>query len=420
MTGGGPTGCAPAMGRCEILSIGTEMLAGDRQDTNSVWLRKELRDLAVRVVRVTQVGDDLADLEAAVKESLSRAELVVTTGGLGPTEDDLTLAAVSRSAGRERVLSEEVRRVLEDRASRAGRSVTDSALRQAMVPAGSRLLSNTRGTAPGIVMETAGSLLVVLPGVPDEMKGIYRDHLAAELRSRFGPCPLERGSLLIGGRWESEVDDAVAGSCEAAGVDRTILASAGIVELHLTGEAPAVRQAVEEIRRDLVADVISTTGATLPEVVVEAARARHGVLSVAESCTGGRVAALLTGTPGASEVFSRGYVVYGDEAKIELLGVDREILRRHGAVSRATAEAMLGGLMDRSRCRWGLAVTGIAGPGGGSRSKPVGTVWLATGGPAGARVTRRSFPGSRNRIQEAASRVGLDLLRRVVLQEEPA
>jgi hypothetical protein len=139
-----------------------------------------------------------------------------------------------------------------------------------------------------IVRETGGSLRVVLPGVPDEMKGIYRDHLASELRARFGPCVLERGFLLIGGRWESEVDDAVAGPCEAAGVDRTILASAGMVELHLTGEAPAVRQAIEEIRLSLGDDVISTTGKTLPETVVEAARERQGRLSVAESCTGGR------------------------------------------------------------------------------------------------------------------------------------
>jgi nicotinamide-nucleotide amidase len=408
------------MARCEILAIGTEMLSGDRQDTNSVWLRRELRELALQVVRVTQVGDDLADIVAALQEALSRAELVVATGGLGPTEDDCTLAAVARAAGREQVLSREIHRGLEERASRAGRIVTESALRQAMVPARSRVYPNARGTAPGLAVETAGKLLVVLPGVPDEMKGIYREQVAADLRARFDPCGLSRGSLLIAGRWESEVDDAVAGPCEAAGVDRTILASAGIVELHLTGSEPAVRQAVEAIRRDLGADVISSTGASLPEVVVEAARERRGALSVAESCTGGRVAALLTGVPGASEVFGRGYVVYSDDAKVELLGVDRELLRRHGAVSRPSVEAMLAGLMERSRCRWGLAVTGIAGPGGGSPSKPVGTVWLAAGGPAGARVIRRSFPGSRPRVQEAAARIGLDLLRRVILQEEPA
>jgi nicotinamide-nucleotide amidase len=281
-------------------------------------------------------------------------------------------------------------------------------------------MANARGTAPGILMEIAGCLLVVLPGVPDEMQGIYRAHLAAELRARFGPYPLARGRLLIAGRWESEVDERVAGPCRSAAVERTILASAGLVELQLTGAEPRLRQAMSEIRRSFGEDVVASGGETLPEVVVEAARQRRGTLSVAESCTGGRLAALITEVPGASEVFERGYVVYADDAKIDLLGVDGSLLRRHGAVSREAAEAMLRGLLERSGCRWGVAVTGIAGPGGGHPDKPVGTVWLAAGGAGGTWVVCRSFPGSRPRVQEAAACSGLDLLRRAILRERPA
>jgi nicotinamide-nucleotide amidase len=406
--------------RCELIIIGTEMTAGEREDSNSVWLRRELRRLAVRISRVTLVGDELPDLEAALAGALARADLILTTGGLGPTQDDRTLEAVSRACRLPRRLSEEIRRRLEDHAHAAGRRLSRRALEQARLPEGSRLLPNQRGTAPGVMLEVGNTLLAVLPGVPDEMEGIYRDHLESELKRRFGRFPLARACVRIGGRWESEVDDRVEGLCARAGVGRTVLASAGVVEVHLIGPAQATGQTVGEIRALFGEDVISTAGESLAEVILSEARRRNGCVAVAESCTGGRIAAALTAVPGASEVFRRGYVVYADEAKSDLLGVPPGTLAGHGAVSSETAIAMVRGLLERSGCRWGVAVTGIAGPGGGGPGKPVGTVWLATAGPAGTQTARRRVRGGRDRVQAVAAGAALDLLRRTILRETPA
>ncbi len=404
---------------CEILIIGSELTAGVAVDTNSAWLRGQLRELDVAVRRIHLLPDDEEVIAAVAAEALDRAPLVLATGGLGPTEDDRTLAALARATGRPLVRSGEVQGWLEALARQVGRRLTPALLRQADLPEGSRPLANRRGSAPGVWVEQGSSLLVALPGVPGEMRGLYREHLAPALRGRFGAARRHLALLRVGGRWEAQVDETVADACAAAGVDRTILAGSGTVALHLSGPRPAVEGAVEEIRGLLGQDLISAAGETLEEVVLREARARGGTLAVAESCTGGRIAARLTSVPGASAAFREGVVAYADDAKLTRLHVPEEVLARHGAVSEETARAMVQGLMTGGGATWGLAVTGIAGPEGGSPDKPVGTVWMACRGPAGEQARHLVLGGGRERVQETAAGAGLDLLRRAILGGGP-
>jgi nicotinamide-nucleotide amidase len=295
------------------------------------------------------------------------------------------------------------------------RELSEALLRQVRLPVGARPLRNRRGTAPGLLLESGKSLLVALPGVPDEMRGLWQDEVFPELATRFPVAGKTRRRVVVGGLRESEVDGMAAPVCLRRGVDCTILAGGGVVELHLEGHGEAVISALHELRILLAHDLISCDGSSLEETVLAAARSRGGHLAVAESCTGGRVAARLTAVPGASDVFLGSLVVYSDDLKRGLLDVPDMVLRRHGAASQEAARAMVEGLRRRTGCRWGVAVTGIAGPQGSGRGKPVGSVWFAAAGPAGVVSRRRRFPGGRHRVQDEAAGMALDLLRRTVL-----
>ncbi len=404
----------------ELLAVGSELTEGLRQDTNTLWLRRELRELHVRVARVTSLPDQVGVIAAEIGAACSRSSLLIVTGGLGPTTDDRTLEALAQGLGRRRRVHPRARAWLQEALPGRRQEMSPALLRQVRLPVGARPLRNRRGTAPGLLLETGGNLLVALPGVPDEMRGLWRDEVFPELATRLPAAARTRSRVVVGGLRESEVDGRAAPVCLRLGVDFTILAGGGVVELHLEGQGEAVAAALPELRILLADDLVSCNGASLEETVLAAARCRAGHLAVAESCTGGRVAARLTSVPGASDVFLGSLVVYSDDLKRGLLGVPDTVLRRHGAVSQETARAMVEGLRQRTGCRWGVAITGIAGPRGSRRGKPVGSVWFAAAGPAGVVSLRRRFPGGRKRVQDVAAGVALDLLRRVVLSEGPA
>lgn len=399
----------------ELLAVGSELTVGLRQDTNTLWLRRELQALHVRVVRVTSLPDQVRVIADEIGAACSRSSLVILTGGLGPTEDDRTLEALAAGLGRRRRVHPQARAWLEAALPGRRRDVGQALLRQVRLPVGARPLRNRRGTAPGLLLETGRSLLVALPGVPDEMRGLWRDEVLPELATRLPAAARTRRRMVVGGLRESEVDGRVAPVCLRLGVELTILAGGGVVELHLEGEEKAMGSALQELRILLADDLVSSTGASLEETVLAAARSRGGDLAVAESCTGGRVAARLTSVPGASDVFLGSLVVYSDDMKRRFLGVPEAVLRQHGAVSGQTARAMVEGLRRRTGCRWGVAVTGIAGPHGSRRGKPVGSVWFAAAGPEGVVSSRCRLPGGRERVQDDAAGMALDLLRRSVL-----
>ena len=401
--------------RCELIAIGTELTVGFRTDSNTVWLRRRLADLAIDVARIHIVPDDEKEVRDVFREGLARAGLILATGGLGPTEDDRTMAALCAALGRpvRRHAATEAR--LRERAAQLRRPLSAEVAQMAHIPEGAEVLPNERGAAPGILVEEGDAWIVVLPGVPDEMKGIVDAHLLSRLEARFGRRAAARRTVRLGGMWESDADRRAAPLCARHGVDLTTLAQAGEVELHVAGPAGAVESACSALAAEFGDDMVSVDDRSLEEVALDEVRRRGGTLAVAESCTGGRVAARLTSVPGSSAVFVRGYVTYADEAKVDLLAVPAELLRREGAVSEAAVRAMVAGLTRDDGRRWGLAVSGIAGPSGGSREKPVGTVWFAAGGPGAVRCRRVLLSGGRARIQEQAAGIALDQLRRALL-----
>jgi len=401
--------------RAEVLAVGTELTAGLRMDTNSTWLRRQMRRLDLHVTMVTSLPDDLADLSAAMMAAARRSDLVLVTGGLGPTEDDRTLQALADAAGCRRRVHPRVRRWLEEGRKHPGHPLHPSLQRQARLPVGSTPLRNRRGTAPAVLMKISRGLVVALPGVPDEMKGLWEDQVEPELRRHFPPCRATRVVITVGGRRESEVDELAAPLCRKEGLELTTLAGGGVVELHLDGPAAAVDRAANDICSLLGRDIISRQGDSLEQAVLAAARGQGGTVGVAESCTGGQVAGMLSSVPGASDVFLGGVVAYADALKHRLLGVPRSVLRRQGAVSEVTVKAMAEGVRRVTGCTWAVAVSGIAGPGGGTRARPVGTVWFATAGPEGVVACKRRLPGGRRRVQRLATGVALDLLRRDIL-----
>ncbi|MFQ5720649.1 MAG: CinA family nicotinamide mononucleotide deamidase-related protein, partial [Acidobacteriota bacterium] len=398
--------------RCELIAIGTELTSGPRQDTNSVWLRREMMPLALDVGRVLAIPDDPAEIEAALREARSRADLVICTGGLGPTDDDRTLEVVCALLGRPAVVDEETARRLRVAAARRGRTVTPEIDRMAHVPAGATVLTNDRGAAPGLLIEDDGSWLVMLPGVPDEMRGLFAAELLPRLEARFGTDPTAHRLVRLVGVWESDADRVATPLCEEAGAALSTLALDGEVELHVGGLADAVDGVVRRLEREFGDRVVSVSGQGLAAVVLDAARRRHGTVAVAESCTGGRVAARLTAVPGSSDVFRGGVVAYANDVKSACLGVSPDVIRAAGAVSREVVEAMGDGVRCRFGCDHGVAISGVAGPGGGTPEQPVGTVWLAAVGPTGISTRRVTLSGGRERVQNRAAALALgDLLR---------
>ncbi len=411
--------------RAEIIAVGSEMLGPDKIDTNSLFITERLNGAGVDVVAKGVVGDDRALLADAMRAALSRADLVVVTGGLGPTADDVTREAVADVLG---VPLDEDRGTLdrlEKRFASRGMRMPATNRKQAQVPRGATLVDNPNGTAPGLLAERAGPTMLVLPGPPREMKPM----LEAFVRERLGRTGrgVYRRVLKTTGRPESRIDEIAHPVYEPwAGLDppirTTVLAVPGQIELHLTLQAddPEVaRAALDEATAELAAvlgpALFSTDGRRLEEVVGGVLRERRLTIATAESCTGGLLCSRLTDVPGSSDYVERGVVCYSNRAKVEMLGVREELIRDHGAVSEPVGLAMALGIRDRAGVSIGVGITGIAGPGGGTPAKRVGTVVVAIAWDGGERVITSWFPGDRDQVKFHASQAALDMVRRYLI-----
>ena len=407
----------------EILSTGDELLTGQIVDTNSAWLMDRLWDLGVMVRRKTLVGDDRQDLIAALRETTSRADVVVMSGGLGPTEDDLTAECVAAALGV--ALEEDAASLAAIRArfESLGRVMTPNNAKQARFPRGAAILPNRWGTAPGFAVRLGQAELVCLPGVPAEYKGLCEEAVLPRIATRAGgEAPAARIVKLIGVP-ESHADEAMRPVMDAP-------ANAGVrfgyrahwPEIHVkwsvpgTGAAARADAILAEVRGIFGEAIFAEGKDELAALVVARLQARAERLALAESCTGGLVAQMVTSVAGASNAFDLGVVAYADAAKHGVLGVPEALLAAHGAVSEPVARAMAEGARRTGAATWGIGVTGIAGPGGGTEEKPVGTVHMAIAGPAGTTAWMKNFFGGRERVRKTAAYDVLNELRKMMLR----
>lgn len=404
----------------EILAIGSEMLTPFRVDTNSLWLTEQLNALGVEVKLKTVVGDDELRLEEAIRDALRRSEIIVSTGGLGPTEDDITKKVFARVLGRELEVHEPTIEKMRARFARRNLEMPANNIRQAMVMTGATLLENNNGTAPGQLVQQGNCTVVLLPGPPREMKPMFAEQVAPVLKERVGDVYILRRKLSIYGLTESKTDEMAAPVyMQYSNPTTTILFKDGQIELHLTAQSPTAAEAqtlLDELAAkllDVLGDyVYSEKDETLEKVVGDLLRVHNATLATAESCTGGLLAGRLTEVAGSSDYFIEGVVSYANAAKIDLLGVPRELLEAHGAVSEQVAEAMAAGIRARAGTTFGIGITGIAGPGGGSEEKPVGLVYIALADANESKAQRFVFPGDRQFIRSLAVNAALDLVRR--------
>ena len=417
----------------ELVFVGTELLLGQILNTNAQYLSKKLAELGIDVYRQTVVGDNPERLTDCVRESLGRAELLITTGGLGPTGDDLTKEVVARILGRDLVTDQAALASIEGFFAARGRTMTSNNRKQALIPRGSRALPNHRGTAPGVLVEAAAEtgdkLVVMLPGPPRELGPMFEAEVLPHLTQRPGVGQTIVSRVLhLCGIGEAEVADRL-GDIIAEQAETTIapLASQGEVRLRLTTKASSRRAGLarmepveREIRRHLGRHVYGVDGQSLPGVVADLLTGVGLRLALAESCTGGLLSSWLTDQPGVSAAFTAGLVVYANQAKLDLLGVPAAQIERHGAVSAEVCAAMATGARRVGRADIGVGITGIAGPSGATASKPVGLVFIGLAA-AGAEVAvaQHRFVGDRETIKARAARQALVRLRDHLLDLGP-
>jgi len=404
----------------EIIAIGSELLAPDRTDTNSLWLTDQLNRIGIDVKLKTIVGDDDARLEELIKDAVKRSRVVITTGGLGPTEDDITRKVVARALGQRLLLDENVLAEIRTRFQSFGLTMPERNSRQAMVIDGADVLPNPNGTAPGLYLKHAECAIALLPGPPREMQPMFENHVQPRLQNLAGDLRFARRILRVAGMGESAVDEKIAPIyTQYENPQTTILFNSSEIEIHLRAHARARTEAEAlldelslKIEKALGDAVFAFRGETMEEVIGRRLTITGFTLAVAESCTGGLIAQRITSVPGSSIYFIEGVVTYSNGSKTRLLGVDKKLIRDHGAVSKEVARDMARGVRHRARTDFGLAVTGIAGPGGGSEEKPVGLVYVALSDDAHTEHKRLMIPGDRELVRWRASQAALDMLRR--------
>jgi nicotinamide-nucleotide amidase len=405
--------------KAEIIAVGSELLTPDKIDTNSLFLTEELNRLGIEVVRKTVVGDDRALLLEAFRDAVNRVPLIIASGGLGPTEDDLTRETVAELLGRKLVRNDAIVRSIEARFRSFGRQMPDSNVRQAMVPEGGEPLDNPRGTAPGLWIEDRDQTIILLPGPPRELQPMFREQVLPRLRRRISPVRMYHRELRVTGLGESHVDS-LAGPVYTRypEVQTTVLASPGEVQIHLrvwTADSAHAEALFADIERGLdlaLTDrIFSRDSSPLEEVVAHELLKQNATISSAESCTGGLFAERLTTIAGSSAYFLGGVVCYSNEMKTAWADVPPEVIAAKGAVSSEVAIALADGIRRRVGSTLGIGITGIAGPGGGSEEKPVGTVHIALASATGMRERALRFPGDREMVRMQASQAALDMVR---------
>lgn len=412
----------------EIIAIGSELLTPFRQDTNSLFLTAQLNRLGVEVSFKTIVGDRRPDLVRAARTALSRADVVIFMGGLGPTEDDLTRECVAEVLARP---LQRHARIVEDLRARfavRGWKMAENNERQGDVIAGADVLDNKRGSAPGQFLhvddENGNAIIILLPGPPHELTAMFAEHCFERLKKLVPTKHIALRELKIGMIGESMVDKRAAPIYKAAlGIETTILAGTpGEVQLHLRAQADSLEEAQKRVDalasalEDEFEDAIfSTKGESLEQIVGYYLGMRETTLAVAESCTGGMLAERITSVPGSSRYFLGGAVVYDNSVKTALAGVPPLLIAEHGAVSGQVAAALAEGIRGRCKATLGIGITGVAGPGGGSDEKPVGLVFHALADGNHTEVVERTFPGDRDRIRHWATQQALDMVRRKLM-----
>ena len=411
----------------EIIAVGSEMLTPYRVDTNSLYLTEQLNLLGVDVIFKSIVGDDLRRLVATAQHALFRSDIVIFSGGLGPTQDDLTREAVAEALGVGLKRDPELLARLEQRFAERGWKMSPNNAQQADVVEGATVLPNPNGTAPGQWLsgnfEGREHIIILLPGPPHELKGLFENEVRDRLRTKVPPAHLFTRTLKVAMLGESAVDARVAPIYKRyKDVETTILAGAGEIELHFKTRAttPDAAQARADEVAGLVEDeledaVYSRNGESLEQIVGYWLQMRNATVAVAESCTGGLLAERITSVGGSSRYFLGGAVVYSNQLKTEFAGVPADMILRHGAVSREVAAALAEGIRYRCESTLGVGITGVAGPTGGTADKPVGLVFHAVASDAGTEVVQRNFPGDRKRIRRFASTMALDMIRRKLM-----
>ena len=411
----------------EIIAVGSELLTPFRQDTNSLYLTSQLNELGVEVAFKTIVGDNLKHLVRAATTALSRTDIVILIGGLGPTEDDLTREAIAQTLGLHLKRDPAILQRIEARFAEHGWKMSPNNAKQGDVISGAIVLANSNGTAPGqwITGKSDGKekVVVLLPGPPHELKALFEDQVLERLRTRVPEQFIASRVLKIAGLGESACDARVAPIYKTfRDVSTTILAGAGEIQLHLRTRAESAQAAqkrvdelVEKIEEELGDFVFSDNGDSLEQIVSYYLQMRNATISVAESCTGGLVAERLTSMGGSSRSFVGGAVVYSNNLKTQFADVPADLIDVYGAVSESVAKALAEGIRKRCGTTLGLGITGIAGPTGGTAEKPVGLVFHALASESGTEVVKRTFPGDRERIRWFASQQALDMVRRKLM-----
>jgi nicotinamide-nucleotide amidase len=404
----------------EIIAIGSELLTPYRLDTNSLYLTDELNKLGIRVIHKAVVGDSRDEMRSSFRHALDRADLIIASGGLGPTDDDLTRETVADLLGRKLSLNEEILRSIQERFRRFARTMPEINARQAMVPEGATVLPNPRGTAPGLWIEPEGHIVILLPGPPAELKGLFDTEVRPRLARHGSSERLYTRDLRITGLPESEVEQRVRPLYELyPDTETTILAAPTGIQLHprIWSRDPAqaeklLDEIVSRMALALGEHLYSTTGESLEEVVARELLENRATIAVAESCTGGMLAERLTNVPGSSTYFLGGVVCYSNDLKTSLVNVPAELIEAKGAVSSEVALALADGIRKFTGATLGIGVTGIAGPGGGTPEKPVGLVHIGISDERGPRERAFRFPGDRERIRLQATQTALDTVRR--------
>ena len=411
----------------EIIAIGSELLTPYRQDTNSLYLTERLNQLGVEVIFKTIVGDNREHLTAAANQALSRADLVIFMGGLGPTEDDLTREAVADALGLELRRDPEIIASIERRFASRNLKMTPNNAQQADVIAGAVVLPNAHGTAPGQWIsgkyDGREKIILLLPVPPHELKALFDQQCMERLRAKLPQQFIATRELKVAMMGESACDARVAPIYKRyQDVQTTILAGAGEVQLHLKARAASLEAAqqridelAEKLEEELGDAVFSDNGDSMEQIVGYYLQMRNATLAVAESCTGGLLAERITSVSGSSRYFVGGAVAYSNELKTAFADVPTDLIAKHGAVSREVAAALAEGIRKRCGATFGLGVTGVAGPTGGTPEKPVGLVFHGLASERGTEVVERSFPGDRKRVRWFASQQALDMVRRKLL-----
>lgn len=408
--------------KAEIIAIGSELLTPYRLDTNSLYVTERLNRLGIEVARKAVVGDDRAQLADAFRQALNRAEVVISIGGLGPTEDDLTREALTDVLARKLILNDAVLRGIEARFRKYNRKMADTNRKQALVPEGAEILTNSRGTAPGLYLEDSGHYIVLLPGPPNELQGMW-PQAEERLARHAGRVRLHTRELRVAGMPESEVDARIAPIyTQYADAQTTILAAPGEIQIHLrawTDDAAAAGKLLDEMSERIalaIGEALYTReGQSLEAVVARQLHLHGATIAAAESCTGGLLAERLTRIPGSSAFFLGGMVCYANQMKTGWLDVPRELIEAKGAVSAEVAAALADAVRRSAGATLGVGITGIAGPGGGSPEKPTGTVHIALANGTAVKERAFHFPGDRERVRWQASQMALDMIRRYLL-----